>query len=100
MLSDSMHVYSRCKRFDTNVFFSNSRDHTKSCKQPNFETTWLLGYPEEHSALEFNPCAAGGLFDQIKMMRKKLKNDWNPGKWYLSDSTEDKLSNEYQHGRV
>ena len=30
-----------------------------------------------------NPYAAGGLFDQHKMVQKALKNDWNPGTWVL-----------------
>ena len=31
---------------------------------------------------------------------KNLKNDWNPGIWYSSESTHQELSNEYQHDRV
>ena len=31
---------------------------------------------------------------------KNLENDWNPGIWYSSESTQRELSNEYQHDRV
>ena len=33
--------------------------------------------------LFINPYAAGGWFGQYKIMKNKLKNDWNPGKWVL-----------------
>ena len=31
---------------------------------------------------------------------KNLKNDWNPGTWYSSKSTQWELSNKYQHDKV
>ena len=39
--------------------------------------------PWKYLLVYLNPYAAGGWFDQFKMMQKKLKNDWNPGKWVL-----------------
>ena len=35
------------------------------------------------SSIRVNLCAAGGYWDQNKMMQKNIKNDWNPGTWVL-----------------
>ena len=46
-----------------------------------YNTSIWIGCP--NNGVQFNPYAVYGLFDQYKMMQKKLKNDWNPGKWAL-----------------
>ena len=35
------------------------------------------------SSKVINPYAAGGYFEQYKMIQKILKDDGNPGKWVL-----------------
>ena len=46
------------------------------------------------------PYAGGGLFYQYKMMQKTLKMTETLANWYSSESTQQELSNEYQHDRV
>ena len=40
------------------------------------------------------------LAGQYRMMQKNLKNDWTLAHGYSSESTQQELSNEYQHDRV
>ena len=51
-------------------------------------------------ALLINPYAAGGEFAQYKMMQKYFKMIETLANWYSSESTQQELSNEYQHDRV
>ena len=47
------------------------------------------------------PCAVGGLIWPIQNDAINLKIDnWNPGTWVPSESSQQELSNEYQHDRV
>ena len=47
------------------------------------------------------PLCCWWLIWPIQNDAKKLRNDWNPGKWvYSSERTQWELSNEYQHDRV
>ena len=48
----------------------------------------------------FNPYAAGGLFGQYKMLQKTWKITETLANGYSSESTRQKLSNEYQYDRV
>ena len=52
------------------------------------------------SAILVNPYAAGGLFDQYKMMQKAWQMMETLAHGYSSESTQQELSNEYQHDRV
>ena len=47
-----------------------------------------------------NPYAAGCLFCQYKMMQKTWKNTGTLANGYSSESTQEELSNDYQHDRV
>ena len=47
-----------------------------------------------------NPCAAGGLFHQCKVMQKTWEMTETLTNGYSSERTQRELSNEYQHDRV
>ena len=52
------------------------------------------------SAVSYSTYAAGGLFGHYKMMQKSWRMTETLAHWYSSESTQQELSNEYQHDSI
>ena len=50
--------------------------------------------------MTINPHAAGGLFGQNRMLQKSLKMTETLAHGASTESTQQELSNEYQHGKA